>query len=369
VYSQETRGYSMLFALAIAAGWLIDVALVQRRAWAWYGFCAVSAALALTHYHALWVLIALWAIALSGPLLGLPALPVRWWVVGVLLCLVLVLPWLIGGGLSGLFVTREKLGEMPSFLRVSGRTFYDVVGAYDNARWTDLVGAPTSRPRHVGLVLYTLPALLAVWPVLLLLARRRALGRSEQGVIVLGVTAVLAMTGPVAIAMLVPGVPYDIRYTSPGIGFYCGLVAIGAMRLRPNGLRWTAIALMLAFALVSLRTNYFTPYKENWRDSLAWLAADVRAGDVTIFVPQGRSPTTWFVYNPHRPPPVHVPVEEVLERTSAHGRVWLFAYGRTLYAASKGREAAAELERNGYTRVDRREYHWMDVSIWERRGR
>jgi len=367
-YSQETRAYAFLFVLAIGAGWLIDVALMERRASAWYGFCALSAALALTHYHALWVLVALWGYALSGPLFGLKALPLRWWIVGLVLCLVLVFPWLIGGGLSALFGVRDSRPEMPSYFRATWRTLdVDVLGSYNNARWSGLLSAPALRPRLAGFVLYTLPALLAVSPLLLLLARRRSLGREERALILLGVTALLTMAGPVALAVLLRDVPYDIRYTSPGIGFYCGLVAIGAMRLRPNSLRWAAIALMLAFGLLSLRANYFMPYKENWRDSLAWLAEEARPQDIAVFVPYGSPPNTWSVYHPDRSPPAHARLEEVLERKPAAGRVWLLAYGRVEWAAQRGREAAAELQRNGYTLVDRREYHWVDASIWERR--
>src|SRR5688572_26979872 len=114
-YSQETRAYALLFVLAIGAAWLLDVALTERRSWAWYAFCLVSAALALTHYHSLWILIALWGVAVGAPLMGLKALPSRWWILGLALSVALVIPWFVAGGLSTLFATRESFAEMPSY--------------------------------------------------------------------------------------------------------------------------------------------------------------------------------------------------------------------------------------------------------------
>ena len=368
MYSQETRAYALLFVMAIGAAWFLDVALVERRAVAWYGFWAVCAALALTHYHSLWILVALWAFALAAPLFGLRALPLRWWVAGAMLCVVFVVPWLLAGGVAGIFAARDSRTALPSYFRASWATLYDVLGSFDNARWSGLLYPPDTKPRYAGIVLYTLPALLAVAsPLRVLLTRPRSLGREEWGVIFLAVCAALSMVGPVAMAVLLHNVPYDIRYTSPGFGFYCGLVAIGALRLRPAAVRWAAIALMLVFGLMALRTNYFEPYKEDWRGAYAWLAESVRADDVTVFVPQRRPPPSWVVYHPSRPHPPYAQLEDVLERTPA-GRVWLFVYGRTALGERSGRDAAVALERSGYARVDRRQYHWVDTSVWEKRG-
>ena len=367
-YSQETRAYALVFVLAIGAACLIHVALVERRAVAWYGFCLVSAALALTHYQTFWILVALWGFALAAPVLGLRALPIRWWVAGTALFLIPVVPWLLGGGLSGLAAARAVRSELPSYFRASWATLYDVLGSYGNARWSSLVAASDARPRYAAMVLYTLPALLAVaTPLVVLLTRRRSLQREEPGVLLLACCAGLAMLGPVAANVLFGDIPYDLRYTSPGIAFFCGLVAIGALRLHPVLLRRTAIVMMLAFALGGLHTNYFKPYKENWRDALAWLAVEVRPDDITVFVPRGSPPTAWTVYHPDRPSPAYAPLEEVLAHRPA-GRVWLFTGSRTGVAAKRGHEAAVQLEQSGYTRVDRREFHWVDTSIWEKRG-
>jgi len=364
-YSQETRAYALLFVLAIGAAWLLDVALTERRGWAWYAFCFVSAALALTHYHALWILIALWGVALCAPLAELKAFPARWWTLGLGLSIGLVVPWIAAGGLSVLFETREGFAEMPSYFSADWRTFYHVLGSYDNARWPSLMSAPPSGTALVGLFVYGLPAVLALYPFFLVLLRRAPLNGDERGLVLLGAASLVCMAGPVIMSIVLSGVPYDIRYTSPGIGFYCGLVAIGVMRLEPRRVRWQAVTLMLTFGLISFNANYFKPYKENWRDSLAWVAGSVRPGDVAVFVPFGSPPNAWEVYHPAGTPLSYAPLGAVLERQPS-GRVWLLAYGRVEWAAKQGRDASAALERKGYKLVERRDYHWITASIWER---
>ena len=206
--------------------------------------------------------------------------------------------------------------------------------------------APNPKPTLAGFVIYTLPALLALGAALfVLLVRRRAPGRAEQGAILLGLTAALAMIAPVVMSVLQSGVPYDIRYTSAGFPFYCGLVAIGATlisaaRAARGGRRRDARRRPRVTA-----HQLFKPYKEDWRGALRMGRRGRAPGRRHSSFHGDPGADTWAVYHPRRPRSACQTRGRA--RGTAAGRVWLFVYSRTVIAERAGHATAAALERHG----------------------
>jgi hypothetical protein len=173
-------------------------------------------------------------------------------------------------------------------------------------------------------------------------------------------------TIPVAIALLLGalGIQYDPRYVAFCAAPYYILVARGLTELRLGALRWTGIFLSLLFSVYALRANYFIPYKENHRDSLAHIAANYRQGDCCIFLPFQTLPLEWSVYYPGGWVPRMTTPETLTQQQPPCKRVWLTVYERVLLPeAIQGRK----LIDSTYRKVDVRRSFWVDVDLYEPR--
>ena len=79
------------------------------------------------------------------------------------------------------------------------------------------------------------------------------------------------------------------------------LVAHGLTLASPDALRRLLVGAAVGYSVLSFRTDYFVPYKENYRDAVEVIATQSRAGDCSVFgAPDGNS---WGdVYSGRAPP-------------------------------------------------------------------
>lgn len=165
------------------------------------------------------------------------------------------------------------------------------------------------------------------------------------------------------------GVQYNVRYTLPCLAPYYLLVARGLTLLRPRWMHAVALVLVVAYSGVALRANYFIPYKENYRDGLAWLSERCGPQDAVIFAPWGRVPREWKIYgyDEGHPGLKTTDVQSVI-RDRRPPVVWLVSYHRVQDAARESRAMRERLARV-YRRTDGATFHWIDVDRFEARPR
>lgn len=164
----------------------------------------------------------------------------------------------------------------------------------------------------------------------------------------------------------VVGMQFDTRYTLSALPVYYLLVAAGVAQIQPRMLRRIVLAAICVYSLVALRANYFSPYKENWRDSLALVIDAWQDGDCVTMTPDTATlPNAWFAYGyEQRLPDVHyVAATDILAASSHCQRIWFLQYGRV----NSTIEAAKALQREINHVLQPQQtwhYHWIEVMLY-----
>lgn len=165
------------------------------------------------------------------------------------------------------------------------------------------------------------------------------------------------------------GMQFDTRYTLSALPVYYLLVAAGIAAIKPARLRLSLVVVICLYSLFALRANYFSPYKENWRDSMALVISNYEAGDCVTMSPSWRElPNTWYAYRYERQLPNinFISAKEIVAAAAQCPRIWFLQYGRVGSSVEDGiplREGVEQLH------VPLREwhYHWVDVTLYENR--
>ena len=185
--------------------------------------------------------------------------------------------------------------------------------------------------------------------------------------VIVGSAFLFPLVIPFALAAF--NVQYDVRYTLSALPVYLLLVASGLARIPDTIWRRLVVALAIAYGLMSLRANYFVPYKENWRDAMGTLADRYSDGDCVVIAPQpdsGRLPEYWSVYGyDRRHPGVEIiPLDRLPIEAPACGRLWMFTYQRTAKFIASA-EAIETYIRDTHRESDRRDFFWMGLRLYE----
>lgn len=309
----------------------------------------------LTHYYAAIVAGCLFFyVFLRRKTYGVPAL---WLTARLAAVLALYTLWLASGVVSqALHSEKTIVSDLSQWFRVSWRTIFGTMNAFNNGKWAGLVDSSPRWTFVVGGLLFTAPALFSL--------RRLVASRDERledlahrdSLALLGVLWVLPLLLVIAAGKL--GIQYDARYVAFAIGPYYVLVARGLSELTGPVIRWSAVVCVLAYSTLALRANYFVPYKENYRDALAYVAQEYREGDCCLFLPFQSLPAQWSIYQGHRPAPKTITLPELANGKATCDRTWLILYRRA--AIERGNEGKKQLEVT-HTRVRANRYFWVDV--------
>jgi len=162
------------------------------------------------------------------------------------------------------------------------------------------------------------------------------------------------------------GIQYDPRYTLSALPIYYILVAEGISRIKPKVGRYALVATACVYSVFALRANYFFPYKENWRDSMALVVTSYETNDCVTMAPWGDEPfNTWYAYRFEKKLPNmrYVPVSRVVEEAASCPRLWFMEYRRVRVAFKAAESLRVEVEKQ-YALVNAWSFHWVDVYLY-----
>ncbi|MBI4718939.1 MAG: glycosyltransferase family 39 protein [Planctomycetes bacterium] len=362
MYGQEARPYALFHLLALAVAIAFVEAFHEGSGYAWCATVVATILLAYTNYYGAFIVVALLAYAVLRR--SECRIPRSWWAGGFAVVLLACLPWLASGIVRRVFyVDPQYFGEQPPWFAFSWTSPLSTLASFGNAKMAGLQAATPAVEATVGLGLFGVAAILGIarlWQSEVPPAAQRS---ARPGLMLFTCLVVVPMFLAAVVGAL--GGKYTLRLVSASAGPYYVLAACGLTALSSPPVRWTWTTVVLVFSAAALRANYFIPYKENYRDALAFLAEEYRAGDCVLFHPFGKVPLEWQIYQADRPEP------RVLDPATAPGpqadcgRVWLVAYQRTPRTTRAAQEVKAAWAGH-YPEFEDRRFHWVDVTRFER---
>jgi 4-amino-4-deoxy-L-arabinose transferase-like glycosyltransferase len=360
MYSQEARPYAPLLFFVLCSIFSFLVMLQKKTAGMWCTCIVFVTLMIYTHYYGLLVAAFLFLFALYRT--KQDGIPAGLLIGGVLVPLLSLVPWLSSGVIQQALQSRNVMPEsQPAWFEAHWWSFLSAVNHFNNGKLFGVFGASPWWTYVMGTILFTAPALFALKPL-----RWRTEPRSpehlHQELLVL-LSALWLAPLAIVVGLGVLGLQYDVRYVAFCAAPYYLLVAEGISRVNSSRLRRTLLLLILVYSLVSLRSVYFIPYKEDYRGALAYLAANYEQGDCGIFLPSGSLPSQWSIYQRGRPDPKLANLDGVLSNSTHCERIWLVTYRRVGELAKKADEDKRRLEVT-CEKVKEMSYHWVDVGLY-----
>src|SRR5262245_36491280 len=293
IFSQEARAYSMLILLYIVAVDAFTAAYHSGKVRDFVCFVVVSILMIYTHYYAIAGLAALLAFAFVRRRTS--AIPKFWWLWGLATCAVAYLPWVVSGVIdSALRNPRAAVNDLV-FAQLWSPLYAlnwfnngKVAGVRDTAPWWALL---------IGCALFTVPALASIWRT-----RRTHMDSSphseekSDACLLLVMSCVLPVIAICSLGIL--HIIYDVRHVAFAVAPYYLLVARGIVLTRMP-FRGFLVGGILAYSALSLRADYFIPYKDDYRPPLRILATTSREGDCFFSggaTGEGPVPLYWDAY-------------------------------------------------------------------------
>ena len=156
------------------------------------------------------------------------------------------------------------------------------------------------------------------------------------------------------------GVQFDVRYTLAAlVPFY--LLAGHALAIMSDPrLRYAWLSAMIAFSLLGIHTQFTVPYKENYRDALAYLHDHYRSGDCISYGLREKPPLQWHLYGYDNLDVRTLGTNELAAGGPGCRQVWLVLYERVTRNAAQGRVLERSLAEQRPI-VAERPFHWVRV--------
>jgi hypothetical protein len=126
----------------------------------------------------------------------------------------------------------------------------------------------------------------------------------------------------------------------------------------------------LAYCVLALRANYFVPYKEDYKQALAYVAHDYRRSDCAVVAPrweERQAQWAWSIYEGNQPFPQMVALDSVASVSRECERVWLISvmYKQTPPAIKEAERARHTLVQ-AYPESARKRFFWVDIDLFAR---
>jgi uncharacterized membrane protein len=367
MFSQEARPYAMLLFFALCSSYLFILALRERRAIPWWGFVSAGVLMIYTHYWGGFVVVSLLLYAFLCR--KRYALPHSWWIGGAVLSLVLYAPWLASGIVQQAVVNPKTLpGQQGLWFAVHWWTPLSAINAFNNGKVAGLLEPSPLWSFLAGGLLFTAPLLLALQPLVTASEARPSERLHRENLMVLAILWVLPMLLIVGLGAF--RVQYNVRYVSFCLAPYYILVARGISGLRSAKQRLVLVLLILTYSGYSLRANYFIPWKENFRDAVAYVLGGYKEGDCCIFLPfPEKISLQWDITQGDSPALKTTTPDVAVSGSESCTRVWVIVttFGGNPWVRSQ-REAAERKLEITYSKVELRRYFWLDVTLYSRKG-
>jgi 4-amino-4-deoxy-L-arabinose transferase-like glycosyltransferase len=354
-YSQEIRPYELAFLFFLATVHFFLIATDKHSLFAW-SCCTIFAVLLVgTHYYA----------ALGIVSLGLYSIlfwkarsvPLTWIIGSAITGFAAVVPWLV---LVFKGQLRAASRQQPPWFAVRWQTPFSTINNFNNGLVSGFERSAPLWTFVVGGLLFTVPVTMMVWRWLK--KGRDTVSSSEKNSTAL---VFILWAVPVIIVLVFGRLlsnPFAIRYVAFGIAPYYILVAAGTLRLRSVALRWAIVIISLCYSGYALRANYFIPYKENYRDGIAYISERSRVDDCYAFVPWGSVPLEWPIYMPSSPTRLISPDHEMPSGPSC-SRIWVLNMKRVEDLPPTWREVLGKV-RSNFQKREEKEFFWMGVELY-----
>jgi len=363
-YSQEARAYALLLLLTIASSYFFLRAVKERRPLFWWLFVAAAVLVECTHYFGL---LALFSLAAFGALYRRAhPIPRSWWIGGSLIIGAFLAAWLASGPLHEALYGPKMASERGKAWSERWFAPFELVNVFNNGRPNALYGLAPLWTFFCGGLIFSLPAAIGLV---------RSLGnRDKQNSAVSCESAaflLLSSALPVMISLTMGLFIrfYEYRYLSFCVAPYYVLVARGMTSFRSRLAAPLLASVALFYSVFALRANYFVPYKEDFRDSMTYLAAHSQPGDCYAVIPRGEDYHFHMareVYASGMPPLTFTPIEALQDRDCA--RSWLITYTRGDFSdlVRLKRNIRNQLDAR-FAAIDRQSYFWIALDLYDTR--
>jgi uncharacterized membrane protein len=355
MYSQETRPYALLLFFALCSVCLFVITLRYRRALAWWGFVLCVALMLYTHYYSIFIILPL--LVFVAIYRRKYALPAGWLVGGLALVVAAFIPWLMSGIITQALQSNALFHDQAAYFAISVSSPIKAINAFNNGKLTGLLDASPWWTYLVGGLLFSVPALLA-W----IDATNKPGTDYRESLWLLALLCALPLVAILAVAALF-NIQYDVRYVLFCAAPYYILVARGLFNLTSARLRLAVVALILLYSAVALRANYFMPYKENYRDALAFLAQEYREGDCAMFLPFEDVPRQWSIYQGDDATLRVASLDTAASAATPCDALWVVTYRRIGWAVEQDEAGERKLQAF-YSKVREERFFWVHVSLY-----
>jgi 4-amino-4-deoxy-L-arabinose transferase-like glycosyltransferase len=360
MYSQEARPYAQLLFFVLCSIYLFAKVLRERNLITWVGFVSSSILMLYTNYYSLLLLVSMFLFILMYR--SRYPLPVSWVIGGIVATALVFIPWLMTGVIGEALKVNAVSREQPSWFAVDKWTIFDTINTFDNGKVNGLLNLSPRWTFAVGGFLFLVPLFLSLLPVI----KRDYSTFDRRKYIEHFIFLTLLWSLPVVVIIGLSRlfrIQYDVRYSAFCIAPYYILIARGIANVKQTMPRVFLIFLILVYSGYSLRANYFFPYKENYRDALAYLAGEYKVGDCAIFLPFGDIPLQWSIYQGDDSLLKVTSPEVVTKGQSNCNRIWVTTYRRIEWAVNVDEEGERMIEAL-YYKAEKKQYFWVNVDLY-----
>jgi uncharacterized membrane protein len=366
MYSQEARPYAQLLFLLPCCAYLFLVALRTGRPGPWWAFVCTVTLVVYTHYYGFFAVAAFLLFAFLYR--KRYPVPVSRCIGGLLLALVLYLPWLTSGFIGEWHHSSKSLAHAPTREYLPWWGVLSALNTFNNGRSSGVLNSSLWWTFILGGLLFGVPALIALKPLLKQLPNPNE-QLVRENLVFMALLFIIPFSAGLAVGF--KSGAYSIRYITFATVPYYLLVALGISVLNRETLREAAVVACVAYSLYSLHANYVVPYKEDYRDAYAFLAQSRQPADCYVAAPpweERQVQWAWSIYHREEPAITLTPLDALASGQSNCERVWLISvmYQSTPPAVARSKQARAMLEQR-YTRIEAKRYFWIDLDLYARR--